>query len=131
MIEKKIKEMKHKYRKKTKIQCPAFDNETIRLGTHFWTHIQLSRNERVRPNSEILLRLNAVEMMIDIIENISYFQDTHIGKNKNSIMYFWTIIAMVNGIRYGIIIRRKGKQGNKHFYSIIPNYKGCIPRKES
>jgi len=128
MIEKKIKQVKNKYRKKTKIQCPAFNNETVMLGTHFWTHIQLSRNERIRPNKEILLRLNAVETMIDIVENITHFQDFYIGKDKNTIMYFWTIIAIVNDIRYGVIIRRKGKQGNKHFYSIIPNYEGCIPR---
>jgi len=130
MIEKKIKEIKNRYRKKTKIQCPAFNNEAIILGTHFWTHIQLSRNERVRPNAEILARLNSVETMINIVENIAYYQDFYIGKNKNNIMYFWTIIAVVNEVRYGVIIRRKGKQGNKHFYSIIPNYEGCIPREK-
>ena len=42
--------------------------------------------------------------------------------------HFWTIIAVVNEVRYGVIIRRKEKQGNKYFYSIIPNYEGCIPR---
>jgi len=131
MIEKKFKEIKNKYRKTRKIQCPAFNNEPIILGTHFWTHIKFNKNKRKRTNSVILSKLNSIKAMIDITKNITYFQDTHIGKDKNTIMHFWTIIAMVDGTRYGIIIRKKGKQGNKHFYSIIPNYKGSIPRKES
>ena len=129
-IDAEIEKVKNKYRKNSKIQAPAFDNETIRLGTHFWTHIKYRRNERLRKSEDIFKRLRAVDKMMEIIKTTLYYQDFYRGKDKNTIMYFWTFIAVIDGARYGVIIRRKGKNGNKHFYSIIPDYQGCIPREK-
>lgn len=119
-----------KYRKKSKVQCPAFDNEPVHINTHFWTHIRLQRNERPRADEEVLKRLRAIDKMIDIVENSKRYQDFYRGKDKNKILYYWTFIAVINDIHYGVIVRRKGKTGNKHFYSIIPDYRGYIPRVE-
>jgi hypothetical protein len=68
--------------------------------------------------------------MIQIVETSPYYQDYYIGKDKNNIIYFWILLATIDEIRYGVIIRKKGKQGNKHIYSIIPNWHGFIPREE-
>jgi len=75
-------------------------------------------------------RLNSVDKMVEIVENTFYYQDFYTGKEKSKIIYYWTILAVINDIRYGVIIRKKGKQGNKHIYSIIPNFKGIIPRSD-
>jgi len=48
MIEKKIKQIKNKYRKKTKIQCPAFDNEALILGADFWKHLLLQKKQKIK-----------------------------------------------------------------------------------
>jgi len=130
MIEKKIKQIKNKYRKKTKIQCPAFDNEALILGADFWKHLLLQKNKRLRTVEDMNGRLNAVDKMVEIVENTFYYQDLYTGKEKNKIIYYWTILAVINDIRYGVIIRKKGKQGNKHIYSIIPNFRGVIPRSD-
>jgi len=119
-----------KYRKKSKVQCPAFDNEPVHINTHFWTHIRLQRNERPRADEEVLKRLRAIDKMIDIVESSKRYQDFYQGKDKNKILYYWTFIAVIDDIHYGVIVRRKGKSGNKHFYSIIPNYRGYIPRDQ-
>lgn len=130
MIEKKIKQIKNKYRKKTKIQCPAFDNEALILGADFWKHLLLQKNKRLRTVEDMNGRLNAVDKMVEIVENTFYYQDSYTGKEKSKTIYYWTIIAVINDIRYGVIIRKKGKQGNKHIYSIIPNFRGVIPRSD-
>ena len=130
MIEKKIKQIKNKYRKKTKIQCPAFDNEALILGADFWKHLSLQKNKRLRTVEDMNGRLNAVDKMVEIVENTFYYQDSYRGKEKSKTIYYWTIIAVINDIRYGVIIRKKGKQGNKHIYSIIPNFRGVIPRSD-
>jgi hypothetical protein len=130
MIEKKIKQIKNKYRKKTKIQCPAFDNEALILGADFWKHLLLQKNKRLRTVEDMNGRLNAVDKMVEIVENTFYYQDFYRGKEKSKIIYYWTILAVINDIRYGVIIRKKGKQGNKHIYSIIPNFRGIIPRSD-
>ncbi len=121
---------KDKYRKKTKIQCPAFNNEPIHLNTHFWTHIRLQRNERPRADEEVFNRLKAIDIMINIIESSKHYQDFHQGKERNKTFYYWTFIAVVDDVHYGVIVRRKGKTGNKHFYSVIPDYQGYIPRSK-
>jgi hypothetical protein len=130
MIEKKIKQIKNKYRKKTKIQCPAFDNEALILGADFWKHLLLQKNKRLRTVEDMNGRLNAVDKMLEIVENTFYYQDFYTGKEKSKTIYYWTILAVISDMRYGVIIRKKGKQGNKHIYSIIPNFRGIIPRSD-
>ena len=130
MIEKKIKQIKNKYRKKTKIQCPAFENEALILGADFWKHLLLQKNKRLRTVEDMNGRLNAVDKMVEIVENTFYYQDFYTGREKTKVIYYWTILAIINDIRYGVIIRKKGKQGNKHIYSIIPNFRGVIPRSD-
>jgi len=121
---------KEKYRKRTKIQCPAFLGEPVHLSTHFWTHVRLQRNERPRTEQEVLERLSSIDIMIEIIESSSYYQDYYENVIRNKKFYYWTFIAVIDAVRYGVIIRRKGKTGNRHFYSIIPNYEGYIPREK-
>ena len=130
-IKEKFKKIKRKYRKKTKIQSLAFDNEAIVLGADFWKHLMFQKNRRLRTDDDINKRLNAIEKMIKIVETSPYYQDCYIGKDKNTIMHFWILLATIDETRYGVIIRKKGKQGNKHIYSIIPNWHGFIPREET
>ena len=130
-IEEKFKKIKSKYRKKTKIQCSAFSNEAIVLGADFWKHLMYQKNRRLRTDEEISNRLDALSNLIEIVENAQYYQDYYVGKDKNNIVHFWLILANIEDTRYGVIIRRKGVQGNKHLYSIIPNWKGYIPRTET
>ncbi len=128
-IKEKFKKFKKKYRKKTKIQSLAFNNEAIILGAEFWKHLMFQKNRRLRTDEDINIRLNAIDKMIDIIETTPYYQDYYIGKDKNNIIHFWILLAMIEEIRYGVIIRKKGQQGNKHIYSIIPNWHGLIHPK--
>ena len=130
-IKEKFKKIKRKYRKKTKIQSLAFDNEAIVLGADFWKHLMFQKNRRLRTDDDINKRLNAIEKMIKIVETSPYYQDYYIGKDKNTIMHFWILLATIDETRYGVIVRKKGKQGNKHIYSIIPNWHGFIPREET
>jgi len=126
-----ITQSKKKYRKQTKIQCPAFNEETLRINASFWTHLELQKNKRQRSFIDIIHRVNALDKMYYIIRHIPFYQDYYTGKDKNTIIHFWTLLATIEEVRYCVVIRKRGKQGNKHIYSIIPNWKGYIPRKES
>ena len=123
--------LKKRYRKNTKVQCPAFENEPIHINTIFWKHLKYQKNKRNRTVKDLHQRLISLDIMFDILKTVSYYQDYFLGKDKNNIIHFWTILVIVNHVRYGIIIRKIGKQGNKHLYSIIPNWKGYIPRVEA
>ena len=135
LIEQKVETLfetlKKRYRKNTKIQCPAFENEPIHINTIFWKHLKYQKNKRNRTVKDLHQRLISLDIMFDILKTVSYYQDYFLGKDKNNIIHFWTILVIVNHVRYGIIIRKIGKQGNKHLYSIIPNWKGYIPRVEA
>jgi len=135
LIEQKVETLfetlKKRYRKNTKIQCPAFENEPIHINTIFWKHLKYQKNKRNRTVKDLHQRLISLDIMFDILKTVSYYQDYFLGKDKNNIIHFWTILVIVNHARYGIIIRKIGKQGNKHLYSIIPNWQGYIPRVEA
>lgn len=126
-----VSSAKSRYRKDTKIQCPAFDNETLRVNAFFWVHLENQKNKRQRTFQDISNRLNALDKMFSIIQTIPYYQDYYKGKDKNTIIHFWTLLATIDRVRYCIVVRKRGKNGNKHIYSIIPNWKGYIPREES
>jgi len=126
-----FEKIKKSYRKKTKIQSPAFDNEPIHINTHFWKHLKFQKNRRERSLKDIHSRLISIDIMLHILKTSFYYQDYFKGKDKNNIIHYWTILAIYNDIRYCIVIRKIGKQGNRHLYSIIPNWKGYIPREEA
>ena len=130
-VEALFEKLKKFHRKTTKIQCPAFENEPIHINSHFWKHIKYQKNKRQRATNDLKNRLISIEPMLHILKITPYYQDYFKGKDKNNIIHYWTILAIYNETRYGIIIRKKGKQGNKHLYSIIPKWKGYIPRKEA
>jgi len=130
-VETLFETLKKRYRKNTKVQCPAFENEPIHVNTIFWKHLKYQKNKRNRTVKDLHQRLISVDIMFDILKTVPYYQDYFLGKDKNNIIHFWTILVIVNHVRYGIIIRKIGKQGNKHLYSIIPNWKGYIPRVEA
>ncbi len=130
-INNRISEAKKKYRKSTKIQCPAFNNEALQVNAYFWKHLELQKNKRQRTFQDISNRLNALDKMFHIIQTIPYYQDCYQGKDHNTIVHFWTLLATIEDIRYCVVVRKRGKQGNKHIYSIIPNWKGYIPREEA
>jgi len=130
-VETLFETLKKRYRKNTKVQCPAFENEPIHINTIFWKHLKYQKNKRNRTVKDLHQRLISLDIMFDILKTVPYYQDYFLGKDKNNIIHFWTILVIVNHVRYGIIIRKIGKQGNKHLYSIIPNWKGYIPRVEA
>jgi len=126
-----ILQAKKKYRKQTKIQCPEFNKETLHLNASFWTHLELQKNKRQRSFRDIITRLKALDKMYYIINHIPFYQDYYKGKDHNTIIHFWTLLATIEDVRYCVVVRKRGKQGNKHIYSIIPNWQGYIPRKTS
>lgn len=130
-VETLFETLKKRHRKNTKIQCPAFQNEPIHINTHFWKHLKYQKNKRSRTVEDLHSRLVSIDIMFEILKTTPYYQDYFIGKDKNNTIFFWTILVVVNHVRYGVIIRKIGKQGNKHLYSIIPNWQGYIPRVEA
>ena len=130
-VETLFETLKKRYRKNTKVQCPAFENEPIHVNTIFWKHLKYQKNKRNRTVKDLHQRLISLDIMFNILKTVPYYQDYFTGKDKNNIIHFWTILVIVNHVRYGIIIRKIGKQGNKHLYSIIPDWKGYIPRVEA
>jgi len=130
-VETLFETLKKRYRKNTKVQCPAFESEPIHINTIFWKHLKYQKNKRNRTVKDLHQRLISLDIIFDILKTVPYYQDYFLGKDKNNIIHFWTILVIVNNVRYGIIIRKIGKQGNKHLYSIIPNWKGYIPRVEA
>ena len=125
-IDRIFNQSKKKYRKWNHSNCPAIGK--ININTHFWRHIKENKNRRLRPYKDVIHRLRAIRQTKKLLESISHVQDIYEENKGSQKIKYWCIVGHNEHNRLGIILR-KVQNGHIHLYSIIPNWKGYIPRE--
>src|SRR3989344_5224554 len=114
-----------------KVFSPAF-NQEICFNAEGFNHIIFkgARSERERPSQ--ILRFKLLPLALKLIkisttyqefeETLKEFEVKSYKKKMRKTMpvKYWGIIAIIDGRKIKVIIRKVGDNGNYHFWSIVP-----------
>ncbi|MCX6723615.1 MAG: hypothetical protein NT155_00380 [Candidatus Staskawiczbacteria bacterium] len=116
-----------------KIYSPAF-NQEIYFTSEGFNHIVFkgSRTERERPSQILRFKLLPLAVKLaklsttyqEFEETIKEFDVKSFKKRirKSKVVKYWGIIAIIDGRKIKVIIRKIGDMGNLHFWSVVPGW---------
>jgi hypothetical protein len=128
----KLKEDAQKYYSAIgQVFCPAL-NGKINFTSDGFNHIiyKSARTERERPSQIMRFKLLAkAKKLLETSNTYQEFEETiqefnvksfkkRINKSKS--VKYWGIIAIIDGYKIKVIVRKVGEDGNMHFWSIVP-----------
>ena len=119
-----IKSYVHRFFKGTEfIYSPAFRGERVYFNSKGISHIYYSGGKSVnrRSTKEIQTRVSLLENAREIIFNMEYFQDYRAKYANGSVNMYWGFYSIIERKKIKVVVRQIGI-GNKHFYSVIPNW---------
>jgi len=114
-----------------KIKSPVFEQDVYFTAEGF-NHIVFtdSRSERERPSQILRFKLLPLAVkLIKISTTHQEFEETlkefNVKSYKKTIkkiksVKYWGIIAIIEGRKIKVILRKVGENGNIHFWSIVP-----------
>lgn len=117
-----------------KIFSPAL-NEDINFSAVGFGHMIFKNRKTERDKGSQIVRFKLIPLAVKLIslstthqefeELIKSFQvRSHKKKvQKNKLVSYWGIIAIINNKKIKVIIRRIGHNGKLHFWSVIPDWK--------
>jgi len=107
-------------------------NEYVHFTAEGFNHIVFkgSRSERERPSQ--ILRFKLLSRAVKLVERSTTYQEyeetlkefevkshkKHVRKSKP--VKYWGIIAIIDGRKIKVIVRKIGDNGQLHFWSIVP-----------
>ena len=114
------------------VLCFPALNEYVHFTAEGFNHIVFkgSRSERERPSQ--ILRFKLLSRAVKLVERSTTYQEyeetlkelevksnkKHVRKSKP--VKYWGIIAIIDGRKIKIIVRKIGDNGQLHFWSIVP-----------
>lgn len=110
---------------------PAF-KEKIYFNSEGFNHIIFKSPRTEREKSSQILRFKLLSLAVKLIKESTTYQEfeetlKEFGvksfkkkTNKSRPVKYWGIIAIVEGRKIKVIIRKVGDNGNMHFWSIVP-----------
>jgi len=114
-----------------KIHSPVF-NEQIIFNAEGFNHIvyKTSRTERERPSQILRFKLLPLaRKLVKISTTFQEYEETiqkfNVKKYKKRVnisqpVKYWGLIAIIDGRKIKVILRRIGENGKIHFWSIVP-----------
>ncbi len=119
------------YNRIGKIHSPVF-NQDIYFNAEGFNHIVYkgSRSEREKPSQ--ILRFKLLPLAVKLIKTSTTYQEYEetiqefeVKKFKqksreSKAVKYWGLIAIIDGRKIKVIIRRVGENGLPHFWSIVP-----------
>ncbi|MFA6006769.1 MAG: hypothetical protein WC764_03535 [Candidatus Paceibacterota bacterium] len=128
----KLKENAFNYYRNVHIVFSPALNKEIHLPSEGFNHILFKnhRTERERPSQ--ILRFKLLPLAIKLIGLSTTYQEfeetvqefsvkSHKARiQKTKSVHYWGIIAIIDGRKIKVIIRRVGDNGLPHFWSIVP-----------
>jgi len=128
----KLKEASQRfYNNIGRVFSPAL-NEEIFFSADGFNHIIFKKHRSERERSSQILRFKLLPLVKKLIEKSTTYQEFEEimkefwiknhkkKKQKNKIVKYWGIIAIIDGQKIKVIIRKIGDNGFLHFWSIIP-----------
>jgi len=114
-----------------KVFSPIF-NQEVHFGAEGFNHIvfKKARSERERPSQ--ILRFKLLPLAAKLINTSSTFQEFEETLKEFEVKHFkkkarqtkpvkyWGIIAIIDGRKIKVIVRKVGDNGFLHFWSIVP-----------
>ncbi len=116
-----------------KITAPAF-NQVVYFTAEGFNHIVFKNARSERERSSQIMRFKLLPRAVKLIktsttfqefeETISEFEVKSFKKRirKTKAIKYWGIIAIIEGRKIKVIIRKIGENGNMHFWSIVPDW---------
>lgn len=115
------------------IYSPVFREKVI-FSTNGFNHIVYKKSNTERERSSQFLRfklLPSASKLIKITTTYQEYEETFkefvVKKHKkrtreNKLVKYWGLIAIINGKKIKVIVKKVGDKGFLHFWSIIPNW---------
>lgn len=132
----KLKEQARKFfREVGSVQCPAFPKETITFNSKGINHLfhKGARTNRMRSGKEIAIRAKLLPRAVKLLSLMPVYQQDIVFESDGKMFKFWSVEGVVDNRRIKVIVRQVGN-GNKHFWSVIPDWrkiKGVIQNAKS
>jgi len=116
-----------------KVHSPVFNHE-IYFTSEGFNHIIFKSSRKERERSSQILRFKLLPLVVKLVklsttyqefeETIKEFNVESFGKRimKSKVVKYWGIIAIIDGRKIKVIIRKIGDMGNLHFWSIVPSW---------
>jgi len=113
--------------------CPAF-NQKICFTAEGFNHIIFKGDRRERERPSQILRFKLLPLALKLLkitttyqeyeETLKEFEIKSFKKKARAIKYvrYWGIIAIIEGRKIKVIIRKIGDNGAMHFWSIVPSW---------
>ncbi len=114
-----------------KLHSPVF-NDTVYFPAEGFNHIIYKGSRSEREKSSQLLRFKLLPLAVKLIGLSTTFQEyeeslkefevkSHKQKlRKTQSVKYWGLIAIIQGRKIKVIIRKIGDNGNLHFWSVVP-----------
>lgn len=111
--------------------APAF-NEKVYFNSEGFNHIVFKSSRTERERSSQILRFKLLPLAVKLIKQSTTYQEFEETLKEFEIKSFkqktsqskpvkyWGIIAIIDGRKIKVIIRKIGDNGNSHFWSVVP-----------
>jgi len=127
----KIKEnAENFYKKISRLNCPAFNNETVYFNSEGFHHL-IYKKKSERSKNDQITKFKLLPIAKEIISISTTFQEYDEGlveisrkrfkkKVKETVaVRYWGLVAIIRNKKVKVIVRQIG-HGQKHFFSVIP-----------
>ena len=116
-----------------KINSPALE-ENVYFTAEGFNHIVFTNSRSERERSSQILRFKLFPLAVKLVkisttyqefeETIKEFMFKSYKKrvNKTRSVKYWGIIAIIDGRKIKVILRKIGENGNIHFWSVVPSW---------
>ncbi|MCL4403915.1 hypothetical protein M1432_01010 [Patescibacteria group bacterium] len=116
-----------------RVHSPAFGQE-IQFDAEGFNHIVFKSPRTERERSSQIARFKLLPRAVKLIKDSTTYQEYEETlkefevksfkkkKWKTLLVKYWGIIAIVDGRKIKVIIRKKGDNGMLHFWSIVPGW---------
>lgn len=119
------------YRSIGKVYSPSLQQD-IYLTSEGFNHIIFTNSRSERERSSQILRFKLISLAVKLIKISTTYQEfeetlrefnveSYKKKTKKTkLVKYWGIIAIIDGRKIKVILRKIGENGNIHFWSVVP-----------
>lgn len=126
-LQKLEKQIKAYYKTIHRVYCPYFEEE-IAFNSQGFNHLLYVGPYQRRSAKDRFLRLKLFHLAPQMLKKAAIVQEYEERSSQGKITIYWGFIGILDGYKIKVVIRQKGANGSKHFYSFYPNW---ITRKIS
>jgi hypothetical protein len=109
------------YKNTHKVFSPALNNYVYFTAEGF-NHLVFKKSRELRNTSEQRMRFSLLPLGIRLINLSTTYQEFE-KRTKEMSIYYWGVVAILDGRKIKIVIRKNGNSGILHFWSVIPAWK--------